>query len=54
MIYSFKQLKDSSMLFGIWIILGIIIYALYGYSKNRKAEMNSIEVKEDDKELITK
>ena len=54
MIYSFKELKDSAALFGIWIVLGIIIYALYGYSKNRKHEMNSIEVKEDDKELIKK
>ncbi len=54
MIYSFKELKDSSMLFGIWIVLGIIIYALYGYSKNRRAEMNSIEVNENDKDLIAK
>ena len=54
MLYSFNQLKDSSTLFGIWIVLGIIIYALYGYKKNRQAEMNSIEVKEDDKDLIAK
>ena len=54
MIYSFKELKDSSTLFGIWIVLGIIIYALYGYSKNRRAEMNSIEVNENDKDLIAK
>lgn len=54
MIYSFKELKDSSTLFGIWIVLGIIIYALYGYKKNRKAEMNSIEVKENDQEFIIK
>lgn len=54
MIYSFKNLKDSAALFGIWIVLGIIIYALYGYSKNRKAENSSIEVKDDDKELAVK
>lgn len=54
MIYSFKELKDSSTLFGIWIVLGIIIYALYGYKKNRRAEMNSVEVKENDQEFIVK
>ncbi len=54
MLYSFKELKDSASLFGIWIVLGIIIYALYGYAKNREAEKNSIEVKEDDKEHILK
>lgn len=54
MLYSFKELKDSSTLFGIWIVLGIIIYALYGYAKNRKAEKSSIEVKENDKELVNK
>lgn len=54
MLYSFKELKESAALFGIWIVLGIIIYALYGYSKNRNAENISIEVNEDDKELITK
>ena len=39
-IYSLKTLKTSSMLFPIWIIIGIIIYFLYGYpahrDKNRK------------------
>ena len=54
MLYSFKELKSSSALFGIWIVLGIIIYALYGYSQNRKSEMNSIEVKDDDKEFVIK
>ena len=54
MIFSFDKLKDSALLFGIWIVLGIIIYALYGYSQNRKAEMNSLEEKENDKELIIK
>ena len=54
MLYSFKGLKDSASLFGIWIVLGIIIYAVYGYSQNRKAEMGKIEAREDDKELIAK
>lgn len=56
MIYSFKELKDSSMLFGGWIVLGIIIYALYGYAKNRKAEISSIEKEKvnEDKEYVIK
>ena len=56
MVYSFKELKDSSILFGIWIVLGIIIYTLYGYTKNRKAEIGSIEKEKinEDKEYVIK
>ena len=39
-IYSLKTLKTSSVLFPIWILIGIIIYFVYGYpahrDKNRK------------------
>lgn len=34
-IYSLKTLKTSSMLFPVWIILGIIIYFAYGYPAHR-------------------
>ncbi len=39
-IYSLKTLKTSSIIFPIWILIGIIIYFIYGYpahrNKNRK------------------
>ncbi len=39
-IYSLKTLKTSSVLFPIWILIGIVIYFVYGYpahrDKNRK------------------
>lgn len=56
MVYSFKELKSSSTLFGIWVVLGIIIYALYGYKKNRKAEISSIEKEkiDENKECVIK
>lgn len=34
-IYSLKTLKTSSVLFPVWIILGIIIYFAYGYPAHR-------------------
>ncbi|MCQ2743175.1 MAG: amino acid permease [bacterium] len=33
----------STELFLVWVIMGIIIYAVYGYRKNRKAELSQIE-----------
>ena len=33
----------SSMLFIAWVIVGAIIYATYGYRKNREAEIEVVE-----------
>ena len=30
----------STMLFVVWIIMGILIYLSYGYRKNREAEID--------------
>ncbi len=35
----------STELFLVWVIMGIIIYASYGYKKNRKAELSQIKEK---------
>ena len=35
----------STELFLVWVIMGILIYASYGYKKNRKAELSQIEEK---------
>ncbi|GBF23068.1 basic amino acid/polyamine antiporter, APA family [Candidatus Gastranaerophilus sp. (ex Termes propinquus)] len=38
MIYSLKHLAVSSKLFPLWVVLGIVIYFLYGYRMRRRAE----------------
>ncbi len=38
MIYSMKSLKTSSLLFPLWLLIGIIIYALYSYRAQRRLE----------------
>ena len=35
MIYSMKFLKTSSLYFPLWLIMGILIYATYGYNQKR-------------------
>ena len=48
MIYSMVVAKGetaviSTMLFIAWVIIGALIYALYGYRKNREAELSASE-----------
>ena len=38
--------KLSTELFIVWVIMGALIYATYGYHKNRKAELLQDENKE--------
>lgn len=38
MIYSMKDLKTSATLFPIWLLIGVIIYILYGYRTQRQRE----------------
>lgn len=38
----------STELFIVWVIMGAIIYASYGYPKNRKVEESKIEIVEKD------
>ncbi|MCD8377926.1 MAG: amino acid permease [Candidatus Gastranaerophilales bacterium] len=59
MLCSLKTLKTSASLFLIWLTIGVIIYMMYGYVKNRNAEICYSEreiriTKEDDKECVTK
>ena len=49
MIYSMVVAKGetaviSTMLFIAWVLIGALIYALYGYRKNREAELSAKEV----------
>ena len=50
MVYSMVVAKGESAilsteLFLVWVIMGILIYASYGYRKNRKAELPQTEEK---------
>ena len=38
MFYSMRFLTTSKVLFPVWIVLGIIIYFIYGYNQQRKTE----------------
>lgn len=49
MIYSMQTLKTAAKLFPIWLIFGALIYAVYGYKKNRKVEI--IEQNEVEEEV---
>ncbi len=41
--FSLKTLKTSSSYFIIWMLLGLLIYALYGYRQKRKAERKRVQ-----------
>lgn len=44
MIYSMQTLKTAARLFPVWLVFGALIYAIYGYKKNRKMEIkNEVE-----------
>ena len=38
MLYKMKDVSTSTLLFPVWILMGVIIYAIYGYGNNRQAE----------------
>ena len=38
MIYSLKSLKTSSVYFPLWLFIGVVIYAIYGYAAKRFEE----------------
>ena len=39
LLYTVNFLVLSTELFIVWVIMGALIYASYGYKKNRKAEI---------------
>lgn len=44
MIYSMKSLKTSAILFPIWLLIGVVIYIIYGYRKQRQIEIKKIKL----------
>jgi len=38
MFVALREVKTSAMLFPLWIVIGLVIYFLYGYQSNRKLD----------------
>ena len=52
MVMKLQEQSDSAILFPLWIIIGILIYANYGYKKNRELEKGTnVETKENIKKI---
>lgn len=45
MLYSMKNLKTSSFLFPLWLLIGVVIYITYSYRKQRELEHKKIKMK---------
>lgn len=56
MIYSMKNLKTSATLFPIWLLIGVLIYVVYGYRTQRKREVikKKLKVKAMEKIILSK
>ncbi len=54
MFVALREVKTSAMLFPLWVILGIIIYFLYGYQSNRKLEAVKFQKLEEDEDIKIK
>lgn len=54
MFVALREVKTSAFLFPLWLVIGIIIYFMYGYPKNRKKEPVKIEEVEETQTITTK
>jgi len=56
MLYSMKNLKTSATLFPIWLLIGVVIYVVYGYKTQRKIEnkKKKFKIKALEKIIYTK
>ena len=52
MVMKFQEQSDSALLFPLWLLIGIVIYATYGYKKNRIIEENAAQNLEAEKTKI--
>ena len=51
MFVALREVKTSAMLFPLWLVLGIVIYFMYGYQSNRKQEALKFERLEQNKNV---
>lgn len=54
MFVALREVKTSAFLFPLWLVIGIIIYFMYGYPKNSKKEPVKIEEVEETQTITTK
>lgn len=54
MVYSMKFLKTSSLYFPLWLVMGVMIYAAYGYKQKRLEEQKRIEMQKKVEKLIAR
>lgn len=54
MVYSMKNLKTSSTIFPIWLLVGVLIYVVYGYRKQRELEEKKAKLIERAKRIKAK
>ena len=51
MFVALKEVKTSATLFPIWLVLGLIIYFMYGYHNNRREMTSKIKLEEISEEV---
>lgn len=49
MFVALREVKTSAFLFPLWLVLGVVIYFMYGYHSNRKIEAMKLQKLENDK-----
>lgn len=54
MLYSMKSLKTSSIYFPLWLLMGVLIYASYGYGQKRLEEKKKLEMQQKVEKLIAR
>lgn len=52
MLYSMKFLTLSAILFPVWLVAGVLIYAFYGYNQKRKLESKTVPDDIDETEIL--
>jgi APA family basic amino acid/polyamine antiporter len=54
MFYSMRSLKTSTTLFPLWLLIGLIIYVVYGYGQQRKVEKKRFKFNRKHLKMIRK
>ena len=55
MFVALKEVKTSAVLFPLWLVIGVVIYFLYGYQSNRKQvalKLQQVEAEQPKEEKV--